>query len=580
MAMIADMKEQFFAILREAGLLDENEAGGRERLVDYYNVNSGAAELIHAVIVSALYPNAAKVRFIGKGPGGSKGRKRAVLSTRDALSGLRIHPSSVLDERELRPIPVDGEVEVELDDDDDDNGEAEDNDEDDEHETGAGVQQLVASGKQRGVAPWVMYYEVTRSTQVFLRAASFASPWLLCFMASAAEQQHEQDSKQPQQPEEEKKAQSSSSEDEEEDDDEDGEEEAEEENEVDEVAVDDEGGDIIVLNRNGTAQPPAATPVASQPSKFVKFKLSSFIQYSMWREDAARMHAVRRFIHWLLHQRILRSHISLPLHQTDRGRQRTSQQPSQHEQLERDVIALLTELLNEDASFSRGGGAGTEGEQAPSTYVQRAVRGMRGTRGGFDGSRGGHGMPGRGAPMGRGRGGYVSSAVNSAAQTAYPIPGVAGRLPAAAPGQSALQWLQQSAASSLTPAPSHMPQYSTIRFIQPQPSQPAVATGSHRPYYAPDQAWRAAGYDPSVPHVNSAHAHAPASGSIGEQTMLQPHGGRGGRGWGRGGQVGRGRGRGGRGGGNGLYQQVVQEGEGGRGGRGGRGGSSGGMREQ
>ena len=572
MAMIADMKEQFFAILREAGLLDEKEAGGRERLVDYYNVNSGQAELIHAVIVSALYPNAAKVRFVGKGKGGEKGRKRAVLSTRDALSGLRVHPSSVLDERELEPIAVDQETEVEDEDDlDEEAGDAEENEEDEDH----GRPQLLSTGKRRGVAPWVMYYEVTRSTQVFLRGASFASPWLLCFMASAAEQQEEQDDKQAQETTVEKKERLSSSEDEEDDEEEeDGEEEEDDEaddNDQNDEAVDDEGGDIIVLNRNGNTHSPAAQPVARPPSKFVKFKLSNFIQYSMWREDAARMHAVRRFIHWLLHQRILRSHISLPLHQADRSRHRTSQQLNQHEQqLEKDVISLLTELLNADALFSRGSGAGVEGQQVPSTYVQRAVRGMRGVRGGSESSRGSRGMAaGRGAPSGRGRGGFVASAP----QSAYPVPSVVGPLPVPAAGQPALPWHQQYAAGAGASPSSYMPQHSTIPFIQPLASQPAIVSGNHRPYYPPDQAWR---HDSNVMQAGTTHHVIPGSRAGGEQQLMQSYGGRGGRGGrGGGGSFGRGRGGGGRGGGGGYYQQVTHDsGRGGRGGRGGRDGAA------
>ena len=549
MAMIADMKEQFFAILREAGLLDEKEAGGRERLVDYYNVNSGQAELIHAVVVSALYPNAAKVRFIGKGKGGDKGRKRAVLSTRDALSGLRIHPSSILDEKDLQPIAVDREAEVEDEDDDEAEG-----DEDDEDEDGASAQ-LVSIGKRRGVAPWVMYYEVTRSTQVFLRGASYASPWLLCFMASAAEQQDEQEEKRVEEGRAHRE-QSSSSEDEDEEAAEDDVDE--DDDDEDEDGVDDEGGDIIVLNRNVNAQPAAVAPVASRPSKFVRFQLSNFIQYSMRREDAARMHAVRRYIHWLLHQRILRSHISLPLHQTDRGRQRTSQQLAQHEQLEKDVIALLAELLNEDASFSRVGGTGMEGQQVPSTYVQGGMRGMRGTRGGFDGARGGRGVVGRGAPIGRGRGGFVISSSPSPS-AGYPVPGLAGPQPVPAAGQPAQPWHQQYVIDMPGPAPSssHAPQYSAIPFIQPQAMQSTVSSGNHRPYYVPDQAWRATGHDASaaMPHTYIAN-----NGAIGEQHII-PYGVRGGRGRGRGGdgQAGRGRGRGGRGGSNGHYQPVAQD---------------------
>ena len=399
MTMIAEMKRQFFLILRDVGLLEDpspstpssSSPSRRDAVEVYYNQRSSCMDAVHAVIVSALYPNAAKVSY-----GGKKGSKPQ-LSTRDLLTNVRIHPSSVNSMRDLDPMRARAEEEE---------GTRRDEDEDDDDDEGEGEVESRGAGAVKGLAPWLMYYEVMRSSQVFLRCTSLASPLLVSLIASSAQSEAKLT--------ETKEEELSDGEDEDEDmedvdeEDEEGDEEAEEEEEGEE----DDGGDEVFIKPTSSSPPPrsssspAPTPEAAEATKsksrVVDVDLDGFICYSMTRGDAARLQAVRRYLQWLLHQRILASHIQV--HGSGHAARLQQQKAAAaDDQREGELISLIIDVLREDAASRLVDRQQQLQPPPPPLYFGGSPtpntqgRGMRGGRDGPFVSRGG-------PPRGRGRG--------------------------------------------------------------------------------------------------------------------------------------------------------------------------------
>ena len=414
MAMISEMKRQFFLILKDAGMLEErgeaadgeSAAGGssgsrQAEMKRFYNERSGSMEVVHAVAVSALYPNAARVTYQAKRGGVKAGKPR--LSTRDQLTNVRIHPSSVISMRDLDPISQQRQDELEEERDEDDG--ADDGDDDDDDDAEGGDDGAAGPGSRAVLAPWLMYYEVMRSSQVFLRCTAIASPLLLAVVAAGTDKEGSVDrplmgSSQPERKAEEMEV------DDDEDEDEDEEDEAE----------DDDGGDVVIMQPAPSpavaaiARPSSASPSPSAPSRLRLVALDDFASYAMTTEDAGRVQAVRRFLHWLLHCRIIKSHIRLLPGAIAAGQQRGSDAAdAAQEQLEAAVVELFSALFREDRA---GSGREAQDAAAPPLYVNggHSMYGGRGRRG-----RGGEGMPMRGGSTrgewraqpspGRGRGG-------------------------------------------------------------------------------------------------------------------------------------------------------------------------------
>ena len=403
MSMIAEMKRQFFLILRDVGLLEDpspsTPSTHRQSVESYYNQRSSNMDAVHAVIVSALYPNAAKVSYAGK-----KGTKPQ-LSTRDLLTNVRIHPSSVNSMRDLDPMRARVEEE----------GQTGADDEDDDDDDGEGEVQSRGMTAVKGLAPWLMYYEVMRSSQVFLRCTSLASPLLVSLIASSAQSEAKLT---------ETKDVELSEDDEGDDDDDDDDAEADEEGREGEEGEDDEGGDEVFIKPNGSSLPPpssaapatAGEAASAEKSKVVNVDLDGFIRYCMTREDAARLQAVRRYLQWLLHQRILASHIHIAHGASRAAKLQHQQTAAVEDQREDELISLIIDVLREDTA-SRLADRQRQLQPAPPPLYfggsnASSVYGtaMREGRGGSFGSRGG--------PQ-RGRGGAGEVRVLSSAAPVF-----------------------------------------------------------------------------------------------------------------------------------------------------------------
>ncbi|KAM3567269.1 hypothetical protein VYU27_010582, partial [Nannochloropsis oceanica] len=84
LVMVADMRKQFFNLLKDAGLLpqfDSRTGVGRE----YYNAHARSWPVVKAALLAGLYPNVIRVDY---------GKKRPTFFTQTDGT-LKLHPSSI-----------------------------------------------------------------------------------------------------------------------------------------------------------------------------------------------------------------------------------------------------------------------------------------------------------------------------------------------------------------------------------------------------------------------------------------------------------------------------------------------------
>ena len=124
----------------------------------------------------------------------------------------------------------------------------------------------------------------------------------------------------------------------------------------------------------------------------------------MTRHDAERLQAVRRYLHWLLHQRIIKSHIQV--HGVGHaGRAQREADEAANDQRESDVIGLITAILREDAAC-RQADAQQLRAAAPPLYLGAGASTMMYSGRGGRGARSGGPFRG-GPPPSRGAAGGV-----------------------------------------------------------------------------------------------------------------------------------------------------------------------------
>lgn len=367
MSMIDDMKQQLLQILQEVDILGDfdssaqsdaslNNQTSKQQLTRHFNTHSNDLSMIHAVCVAGLYPNAARVSLEGK-------KKVVQLTTRDALSKIRIHPSSVNSHsKKLTPIILDGD-----------------------------------NGEQFELMPYVMYHEMVRSSEIYVRGTSIASPFTLAFLMGGKDQPTATETAHSAKPASSQNNETNSDQDmsdedstnsdrnamidaalremhrevdlDDIDDDETvGPQGDDDDDDIEELDEDDELAREEALNqliRVGTITSPDDENERHQP----KLIIDSFIEYECEQSDLNRIQSIHRFLSWLIHKRIIKTQQAMQEDQDDEQTANKTIEQDYDAALSTEVLRVFSTLLRTEEDLMNG--------SAPQSARQRRAANAR-----------------------------------------------------------------------------------------------------------------------------------------------------------------------------------------------------------